>query len=466
MAIRRSPLVRDLVFVTERVCYRKRALGHLAGKDVYRRLGAHLDSLAVRCPWNAKLRAILEELYTPAEAELIIKMPYSLSTLARLREVTRLDEAALLRSLDVLCAKGLVIDVWLDGGYRYMPSPMIIGIFEFTMMRGGDSADTKKMARLFHDYLQGDGSFYATNAGHGERVAPMRALPYEEAFDENVEVLAYEQASAIVEGHDRFSLGTCSCRHELLHATGQACRYPLNTCMSFGYAADFLIRNHLAKESSKREALEVIARSKELGLVLNADNVKKKVTFICHCCKCCCTIFAGVNTFGYPNSVVTSSWIAELAPDECNGCGRCVESCPVNAIHVTTEEPSAVSAGGKPKVEKSATIDERFCIGCGICVTRCARDGVRLAARAQRVLHPETTFERIILQSLERNTLQNQLFDDPTRVTHKFMRGLIGGFLRLPPIKKALLSDLLRSRFLEAASNGVRAAGKGWMLDV
>jgi ferredoxin len=441
-------------------------VGHLAGKDIYRRLGTHIDSLAVRCPWNATLRAILEELYTPEEADLVIQMPYSLSTLGRLREVTRLDEAALRRLLDVLCAKGLVIDVWLNDAYRYMPSPMVVGIFEFTMMRGGGGVDIKKMARLFHDYMQGDDAFYATNAGHGEKISPMRALPYEEAFDENVEVLAYEQASAIIEGHDRFSLGTCACRHEVLHATGQACKYPLNTCMSFGYAADFLIRNRFAQESSKREALEVVARSKELGLVLNADNVKKKVTFICHCCKCCCTIFRGVNQFGYPNSVVTSSWMAELVPDKCNGCGVCVDRCPVNAIQVTAGKPSTGSTGGRPKVKGNATIDERFCIGCGICVTSCARDGVRLGARGKRVLHPETTFERVILQSLERNTLQNQLFDDPTRVTHKFMRGLVGGFLRLPPVKKALMSDRLRSRFLAAASSGVRAAGKGWLIDV
>ena len=74
--------------------------------------------------------------------------------------------------------------------------------------------------------------------------------------------------------------------------------------------------------------------------------------------------------------------------------------------------------------------------------------------REQRVIHPETTFERIILQCLERGTLQNQLFDEPGNITHKAMRGMVGGFLRLSPVKKALMSETLNSRFLAAITKG------------
>ena len=84
--------------------------------------------------------------------------------------------------------------------------------------------------------------------------------------------------------------------------------------------------------------------------------------------------------------------------------------------------------------------------------------------REQHVIHPETTFERVILQCLERGTLQNQLFDDPGRLTHKAMRGIVGGFLRLPPVKKALMSDTLRSRFLAALSTAAVAKGGAKMV--
>ncbi len=44
------------------------------------------------------------------------------------------------------------------------------------------------------------------------------------------------------------------------------------------------------------------------------------------------------------------------------------------------------------------------------------------------------------------------------------MRAIIGAFLGLPAVKKALMSDALRSRFLTAMSIGARAQGKAELL--
>ena len=73
---------------------------------------------------------------------------------------------------------------------------------------------------------------------------------------------------------------------------------------------------------------------------------------------------------------------------------------------------------------------------------------MRLNGRPHRIFHPETVFERLILQSLERGTLQNFVFDNPQSRSDGFMRSLLGGFLRLESVKRALCSELLRSRFL------------------
>ncbi len=72
----------------------------------------------------------------------------------------------------------------------------------------------------------------------------------------------------------------------------------------------------------------------------------------------------------------------------------------------------------------------------------------------------------MILGALERNTLQYQIFDDPESVTQKFMRGFLGGFLRLPPVKRALMGERLRSRFLSAMKRGVDLQGKGWITEL
>jgi ferredoxin len=99
-------------------------------------------------------------------------------------------------------------------------------------------------------------------------------------------------------------------------------------------------------------------------------------------------------------------------------------------------------------------INEETCIGCGVCSLVCDPDAIKMHTRQQQVIHPENTFERVILQCLERGTLQNQLFDDPGSLSHKAMRGIVGGFLRLSPVKKALMTDTLRSRFLSAMAAG------------
>jgi ferredoxin len=186
--------------------------------------------------------------------------------------------------------------------------------------------------------------------------------------------------------------------------------------------------------------LENLARSKEMGLVLCANNVKNDITFICHCCKCCCNVLLGISKFGYPNVVVTSSFIAQRDDEICTECGTCAQACPIDAIKMLPE--------GNPKIDTS------ICMGCGVCALKCETGALKLVRREKRVIHPETAFERVILQCLERGTLQNQMFSNPQSITHAFMRVFSGAFLKLPPVKKTLMSDTLRSSFLGIMKKG------------
>jgi ferredoxin len=124
------------------------------------------------------------------------------------------------------------------------------------------------------------------------------------------------------------------------------------------------------------------------------------------------------------------------------------------------------AANPEKKRKKDAQVDTSICIGCGVCALKCPAKACILAKREQRVIHPETTFERLMLQCLEKGTLQNQIFANPKSINEKFLSAFIGGFLRLTPVKKALMSDSLRSRFLAAMKSGVVRQGKGWLTEV
>ncbi len=93
-------------------------MGHLVAKDIYTRLGNKIDNLHVRAPVNEALYAILKELYSAEEAEVVVKMPYLFSSLERVEKITKIEGAKLERILEDLCSKGLVMDVFLKGQYR------------------------------------------------------------------------------------------------------------------------------------------------------------------------------------------------------------------------------------------------------------------------------------------------------------------------------------------------------------
>jgi NAD-dependent dihydropyrimidine dehydrogenase PreA subunit len=432
-------------------------MGHLVGKDIYQGLARKIDNLHVRAPFDETMYKILKSIYSEEEALVVAKMPFLFSSLERVAKITKIEKARLQKVLGDLCRKGLVMDMFLKGQYRYMPSPMVVGIFEFTMMRTGDNIDPATWSNLFHEYME-EGSLYRSNFGNGQQTSIARTVPHPESLGDHVEILDYEKTTALIEAAGSYAVGLCSCRHKKEHTGERTCQAPLDTCTTFGQAADYLVRNGLSRKVDQAEILDIFARSKELGLMFSADNVRQRIMFICHCCGCCCGIMDGINIHGLTATLVTSSFIAEVDTALCNGCQKCVNTCHIKGIGTRETE---VGPSGKKLVK--ALVDQDICVGCGVCALSCTTGALKLTPRAQRVIHPETTFERVILQCLERGTLENQILDNPQSRTQEAMRYLVGGFLRLSPVKKALMSDTLRSTFLTAMSTGVRFLGKGYL---
>ena len=436
-------------------------MGHSSAKDIFRRVGQKLDNLHVRCTWNDELKALVKALFTEDEAEVFIRLPYVFSDLASIRKITQLPERRLQEMLNSLSGKGLVVDVWVKDRYYYMPSPMLIGVFEFTMMRTGLDAKPAEWGPLFYRLLENKDSYYDSNMGAGQVMSPARVYLHDESIlpEEHTRVLDYESATHIVDTASKCAVGICSCRHEKLHAGVKKCDLPLETCASFGWAADYLIRHNMAREVSKSQMKDNLALSREKGLVFCGDNVRRNVTFICQCCSCCCNLLLGITRHGYPNTVVTSSFIARVDETVCTGCAKCCKACPVAAINMSGKQ-----ALTKPRAQ--AVVNTELCLGCGVCTMKCAKKAIKMEKRSERYIHPETTFERVLLQCLERGTLQNQIFDNPQSLSQEFMRGLIRGFMKLVPTRQIEMSRTLRSSFLAMGGLVISMKGKSWLKEL
>ena len=61
--------------------------------------------------------------------------------------------------------------------------------------------------------------------------------------------------------------------------------------------------------------------------------------------------------------------------------------------------------------------------------------------------------------ALERGNLADLVFDDRTLASHRALAAVLGAILRLPPVKRALASEQVRSVYLERLIERAEARG-------
>lgn len=70
--------------------------------------------------------------------------------------------------------------------------------------------------------------------------------------------------------------------------------------------------------------------------------------------------------------------------------------------------------------------------------------------RAKRVITPLNGTHRAVVMALERGKLQHLIFDNRVLWHHRALAAVLGAILRLGPIERALASQQVKSRYLEA----------------
>jgi len=341
--------------------------------------------------------ALIEELFTPEEAELAAKMPLSpipAETFAR--EIAGGDPKEVESLLETMANKGLVF-TYEKGDVRYYDLMVLLpGIFEMQFLKGEVNDRARKLAHLFEDYFN-KLSLPSTSGPKGAAAAPTgiaifpfaRVITVEEEIPASVEIHPYDRVSGYIKKADHIAVGICYCRHhgELV---GRPCDKPKDVCMAFGPGAKFVIERGFARAIPKEEAFQVLDRAEKAGLIHCSSNTGKYIDFICNCCDCHCGIIQSIKNAAFPSLGANSSFIMSVIEEECMGCGDCVDRCQMDAL---TMEGDLVIR------------DAERCIGCGLCISVCPTEALRLELREGAPVPPldRREFNAALMASLQRN---------------------------------------------------------------
>ncbi len=366
-------------------------MGHMtiAKKKVYEKLAQRLDQNPVGAVINETLFNILNIMYTEAEAAIGSKFPQRPSSFESIVDKMGLPEKELVKLLDEMANKGLVIDIPRGNTVFYMLTPLVIGFFEYTFMRVTDKLPQKELAQLFKEYHNANG---VPEKFFGSDTKMFQTLAYESLIPDDVEteVLSYERASDIIRQSGGGALSMCYCRHQAQHL-GTNCDAPIeDVCTSLGGAAEWLIRRGFARPAGVDELLGVLEKTEKLGLVHLGDNVQNKPAYICHCCGCCCGVLKGINEHDM-EAVHASNFIPVVDEDKCNGCGVCGKRCHINAVEVR--------GNGSDKI---AVVNRERCIGCGVCLAGCKQSAIQLQRNDQIYVPPKNKKEQMARIAKER----------------------------------------------------------------
>ncbi len=353
-------------------------------------------------PINDTLLEILQMTINEDDLDFIIAFRRKVSqTMDQLKKSTKMSEEEILKHVNSLAKVGLIFNQPNSQGvmvYRLMPLVMV-GLFEYLLMKPIKfTEEEKKLARLFSKLFDELAEFiqngYDTIVPMFEKMPPFdRTVPIlnktvdgkeiEIKVEESIEVpegqvMPTVKVEEIIQKFDDIAVGHCFCRQhkDLL---SEPCKITdlRETCFTFGKSARFCAEQGFARMISKEEALEILKKTEEAGLIHKAfhphSDIHRTETSLCNCCGDCCGEFEWWR-MGMTALISWTNYLSSVNPELCKACGTCVEKCPINAIEIN---------------EKNiASVDESLCLGCGICAHFCPEGAIGLLEKPRRVYIP------------------------------------------------------------------------------
>jgi ferredoxin len=301
-----------------------------------------------------------------------------------------------------IAKKGFIFNQPSSSGlmiYRLMPIVMI-GAFEYQFMQEMPKDDAgikrlKKISELYEKLMKELAGAVQTNYDSMtvafektpafDRTVPLRTnvegktIVIDKTIGAEEQVLPAQTVEEIINKYDDIAVGNCFCRQyrEMLGENYDHIGISSEVCFTFGKSARHVIQQGFARRVTKKEAIEIMKKVEEAGLVHkafhNKSDIMQEENSICNCHPAYCDNFRLHREGAFP-ILNTCFYLSEVDLGKCTGCAICEEKCPMDAISLNADNKAEVNA-------------ER-CIGCGVCAHFCPECAISLKEGQRRVYIP------------------------------------------------------------------------------
>jgi len=347
--------------------------------NVYRELQHHLDELPIGFPATEsgiEIR-LLKLLFTLEEAKIATKLSFAYESLEDIYErvdknVMSIEE--LENILDSMINKGAIHSKTEGNTKYYINAMFMIGMYDMQSHR--TNIDDEHLI----DFLKTSSQYFdeaMDTEMFSSGVPQFRIVPIEQSIApiENA-ITNYEHIRRLIEDVEGdIVVARCVCRNKK-DLYGEPCTHTELRETCFVLKKEFsqvYIDQGWGRAVSKEEALKILQKTEEAGLVYEIGNSQRPGSLCC-CCGCCCGYLSDLKEAPNPLDYISSNYQAVIDSELCIGCETCIDRCLMDALTM---------------VDDKSTVDLARCIGCGCCVPTCPADAIQLQKIDEEKIPPK-----------------------------------------------------------------------------